>query len=416
MKERRTKAARDPARPTERDGQVEEAPSAVAVVRGDGPPEPHRLPLAALSFAELHTALDSVHTAEVKHLTAQVEEAAKKNRQVIAIGKAREKALVEARLGYVKESFYREADFRAKEAEARTKKARVEVADLTKVLERKSQELEDVIAEDQAKLTAAQQDMDNARAAAATLREELAALKVQHVKELAAEKEASSATILGIQQEKTSFEAFVREMSRQLLGTCDFVETATPRECLETVTTRIIRCAGDILATLQYISPSERIPRDAQSVFRAVADVAAVVDWLRRSSCRVGITMALSLVLAHYSEGFDVEEVMAGFPSETGEFDVAEVLRLMDVVRPFAERVLATTDLETHITSQMAPGDVDGEGKPKDFPAKRLLHAAANNALSTYPVINNALYFFFFLAVCIRIITKTLRCCKSVCN
>jgi hypothetical protein len=149
---------------------------------------------------------------------------------------------------------------------------------------------------------------------------------------------------------------------------------------------RIIKCAEDILAALQYISPSEWIPRDAQSVFRDVADVPAVVDWLR-SSCCVGITMALSLVLAHYSEGFDVEEVTAGFPSETSEFDVAEVLRLMDVVRPFADRVLATADLETHITSQTAPGDVDGEGKPKDFPAKSLFHAAANNALSTYPVV-----------------------------
>jgi hypothetical protein len=118
---------------------------------------------------------------------------------------------------------------------------------------------------------------------------------------------------------------------------------ATPRECLETATTRIIKCAGDILAALQYNRPSERIPRDVQSVFRAVADV------------RVGINMALSLVLAHYSEGFDVDEVMAGFPSKTDEFDVAEVLRLMDVVRPFADRVLATADLETHITSQTAP-------------------------------------------------------------
>ncbi|KAK1621409.1 hypothetical protein QYE76_026926 [Lolium multiflorum] len=360
-------------------------------------------------------------------------------------------------------------------AEATAKEAKVEVANLTKVLERKGQELEDVIAEDQAKPTTAQQDRDSAQAVAATLREELAALKLQHAKELAAEKEASAATILGIQQEKTSFEAFVREMSRQLLvpergeptlganprawrvriggqspsvasppwgpvpergesglgasprawrvriggqspsvasppwgpvpergesadgkrvmtspfraGTCDFVEMATPHDCLETATKRIIKCTGDILAALQYISPSERIPRDAQSVFHAVTDVPAVVDWLRRSSCCVGVTMDLSLVLAHYSEGFDVDEVTAGFPSETGEFDVAEVLRLMDVVRPFADRVLATADLETHITSQTAPGDVDVEGKPKDFPAKRLFHAAANSALSTYPVV-----------------------------
>jgi hypothetical protein len=159
---------------------------------------------------------------------------------------------------------------------------------------------------------------------------------------------------------------------------------------LETATTRIIKCAGDILAALKYLSPRERIPRDASSVFKVVSDVPAVVNWLRRSSCRVGITLALSMVLAHYSEGFDVEEVTAGFPSETGDFDVTEVLRLMDVVRPYADRVLATMDLETHITSQTAPEDAEKEGSgevPKDFPAVRLFHAAANNAFSTYPVV-----------------------------
>jgi hypothetical protein len=96
------------------------------------------------------------------------------------------------------------------------------------------------------------------------------------------------------------------------------------------------------------------------------------------------------MVLAHYSEGFDVEEVTAGFPSETGEFDVAEVLRLMDLVRPYADRVLATADLETHITSQVAPEDAEMEGPgegPKDFPAERLFHAAAAKTLSTYPVV-----------------------------
>jgi hypothetical protein len=70
-----------------------------------------------------------------------------------------------------------------------------------------------------------------------------------------------------------------------------------------------------------------------------VFDVPVVVDWLRRSACRVGITMALSMVLAHYPEGFDVEEVTAGFPSKTGEFDVAEVLRLVALVQPYADRV-----------------------------------------------------------------------------
>jgi hypothetical protein len=49
-------------------------------------------------------------------------------------------------------------------------------------------------------------------------------------------------------------------------------------------------------------------------VFKAVSDVPVVVDWLRRSASRLGITMALSMVLAHYPEGLDVEEVKVGFP------------------------------------------------------------------------------------------------------
>ncbi|XP_071680128.1 uncharacterized protein [Lolium perenne] len=357
LKERRSKAARDRAPPSDTDTRTGEVPSTEAVMRADGATESRHPPPSSLTFTELHTALGEAHVAEIKRLTALVEEAAQKNRKLIALGtEAQAKALAEAREGFVKESFYREAEFRAQQAEEARKRAKAEVAELTKVLEQKGRELEDVITEYKVKLEAATDARDSARGAAASLREEVAALKQQHAKELAAEKEASEGIVLAVQAEKTNFEAFVREMSRQILGTCDFVETATPRECLSTATARIIACAGEILAALQYLSPREVIPRDTPSVFKAVSNIPAVVDWLRRSSCRVGITMALSMVLAHYSEGFDVEEVTAGFPSETGEFDVAEVLRLMDAVRPFADRVLATADLETHSPSHAAPG------------------------------------------------------------
>jgi uncharacterized protein involved in exopolysaccharide biosynthesis len=152
-----------------------------------------------------------------------------------SVVEAREKALAEAREVFVKESFYRDADFRAKEDDAAANRAKAEAADLTKVLEDNSKELEDVIAEYHGKLAAAQQDRDTARAAAAALREELKTLKGQHAQELATEKEASSSTILAVQQKKTSFEAFVREMSRQLLGKFPcflllmVVEVASPR-------------------------------------------------------------------------------------------------------------------------------------------------------------------------------------------
>ncbi|XP_071680078.1 uncharacterized protein [Lolium perenne] len=167
------------------------------------------------------------------------------------------KALAEAREGFVKESFYREAEFRAQQAEEARKRAKAEVAELTKVLEQKGRELEDVITEYKVKLEAATDARDSARGAAASLREEVAALKQQHAKELAAEKEASEGIVLAVQAEKTNFEAFVREMSRQILGTCDFVETATPRECLSTATARIIAARGDTCRAPRLTSPRE---------------------------------------------------------------------------------------------------------------------------------------------------------------
>ena len=97
--------------------------------------------------------------------------------------------------------------------------------------------------------------------------------------------------------------------------------------------------------------------------------------------------MALSMVLAHYQEGLDLEEVTAGFPSETGEFDVAEVLRLMGVVRPYVDRFLAVADLETHQVSMTVPEDLDkAKQKLQDFPADRLFATAASKELTTYPV------------------------------
>ncbi|XP_071674313.1 uncharacterized protein [Lolium perenne] len=219
LKERRSKAARDRAPPSDTDTRTGEVPSTEAVMRVDGATESRHPPPSSLTFTELHTALGEAHVAEIKRLTALVEEAAQKNRKLIALGtEAQAKALAEAREGFVKESFYREAEFRAQQAEEARKRAKAEVAELTKVLEQKGRELEDVITEYKVKLEAATDARDSARGAAASLREEVAALKQQHAKELAAEKEASEGIVLAVQAEKTNFEAFVREMSRQILG------------------------------------------------------------------------------------------------------------------------------------------------------------------------------------------------------
>jgi hypothetical protein len=57
MRERRTKAARDQARPSDPEASAEETPSTEAVVQGGGMHESHRPPLSTLSFTELHSAM-----------------------------------------------------------------------------------------------------------------------------------------------------------------------------------------------------------------------------------------------------------------------------------------------------------------------------------------------------------------------
>jgi hypothetical protein len=61
MKERRTKAARDQARPSDPEAQAKEAPSTEAVLQEGEAPESRRPPPSTLSFTELHTALSEVH-------------------------------------------------------------------------------------------------------------------------------------------------------------------------------------------------------------------------------------------------------------------------------------------------------------------------------------------------------------------
>jgi hypothetical protein len=176
------------------------------------------------------------------------------------------------------------------------------VKDLTQVLDDNNKELEEVIDEHKKVLAAALKERDDALAATTAAQKQLMAWKKKHEADLVAEREASSGTILALQQEKTAFEGFIREMSRQLLGkfrvhpspsfnsasprawrvrkgrvperressrasprpwrlhehrllTClmclfffagtyDYVETTTPRECLETRVPQIIKLCG----------------------------------------------------------------------------------------------------------------------------------------------------------------------------
>ncbi|KAK1645378.1 hypothetical protein QYE76_063183 [Lolium multiflorum] len=251
LKERRSKAARDRAPPSDADTRAGEVPSTEAVMQAGEAAESRHPPPSTLTFTELHTALGEAHVAEVKRLTALVEEAAQKNRKLIALGR-----------------------------------------------------------------------------------------RASHT-------------------EKTNFEAFVREMSRQILvsfggqspSMSSRVRGASPRAwrvgfggqspSMASRLRGLVPEHGEYMR-LRGDGDSAGMPVDCDRAYhclcggdigcapvpesaggdsaghavrlRAVSNIPAVVDWLRRSSCRVGITMALSMVLAHYSEGFDVEEVTAGFP------------------------------------------------------------------------------------------------------
>jgi hypothetical protein len=71
MKERRTKAARDQARPSHPEARAEEAPSTEAVLQAGEAAESRRPPLSTLSFTELHAALSEVHVVSLPLLAVQ---------------------------------------------------------------------------------------------------------------------------------------------------------------------------------------------------------------------------------------------------------------------------------------------------------------------------------------------------------
>jgi len=156
---------------------------------------------------------------------------------------------------------------------------------------------------------------------------------------------------------------------------------------MHAVTASIMKATGDVLAMLQYLSPRERVKPEVSTVMAFIAKVPSVVDWLRRSACRQGATMALTLGLAHYPDDFDVADVTSGFPSEDGEIVPEEVAKIMAKASPYSDRILAMVDLEDHQASAIAPEDA-GEGSPahKDYPADKFFAAAQSDELTTYPV------------------------------
>jgi hypothetical protein len=49
-------------------------------------------------------------------------------------------------------------------------------------------------------------------------------------------------------------------------------------DCMRAVTAGVIKSAGNVLAMLQYLSPMEQVPSDANAIMSCVSQVPKVVD------------------------------------------------------------------------------------------------------------------------------------------
>ena len=155
-------------------------------------------------------------------------------------------------------------------------------------------------------------------------------------------------------------------------------------ECVKAVLNAAVDSATGVQAILQHVAQTEVIPSAYKDVEECLRELPVVVDWMQRSAFLRGATMALSLGLAHFSEDFELDEVTSGFPSESGEVSIADVLKLNERAAPFADRVLAIGDLLPFQASATAPGD--SPPQHRDLPAERPFEAARAMKLTTYPV------------------------------
>lgn len=112
-----------------------------------------------------------------------------------------------------------------------------------------------------------------------------------------------------------------------------------------------------------------------------------VVSWMKQSACHRGATVALSLGIAHYEDNYDIVGVTAGFSADGDEVDMDQVVKLMEKVVPYVDRILRIADLNTYQGSAIAPEDAN-EPAPEftDSFADRPFVAARTKQLSTYPV------------------------------
>jgi hypothetical protein len=94
-----------------------------------------------------------------------------------------------------------------------------------------------------------------------------------------------------------------------------------------------------------------------------------VFDWMKRSPFCCKTTTAIAMVLSQYPLDVVLNNMTAGFASESGEVTMEDVQMLLSMAALFADRVLAVGDFMPYQVSQAAPRDLEVEHR--DFALKQ---------------------------------------------
>src|SRR3954466_9226631 len=139
---------------------------------------------------------------------------------------------------------------------------------------------------------------------------------------------------------------------------------------------------AEVQCILQTLSGTEIIPSNYPEVAASLRALPTVVEWLQRSAYRRGVVMTLSLGQAHFPEDWVHDEITSGWPSETGEVNVFEVVTQQGRAAPFADRVRRMDGLMLFLPTKVPEGDSPVE--PRDLPSERPIEDARNGKLTTF--------------------------------
>src|SRR4051812_9929704 len=139
---------------------------------------------------------------------------------------------------------------------------------------------------------------------------------------------------------------------------------------------------AEVQCILQTISSTEMIPSNYPEVAASMKVLPTVVEWLQRSAYRRGVSMTLALGQAHFPEDWVHDEITSGWPSETGDVDVFEVMKQQDRAAPFADRVRRMDGLMPYLPTQVPEGDSPVE--PRDLQSERPIEDARKGKLTTF--------------------------------